>query len=279
MKKIIAAFDGLKFSKSARDYALQVARENKAHLVGVFFDDPLYHSYKVYDLIGEEGGISPEKQKKFLEADAKTRDVAVADFESACRKAGVQYTVRRNKDVANQGLLQESIYADMIVISGNETFTNRSEKTPTRFIRDILPAVQCPVLIVPAHYKPFDKLILLFDGEPSSVYAIKMFSYMLPALKEHPAEVLTVKPMGHSLHLPDNKLMKEFMRRHFPKAAYKVMKGLPETEIVNSLKEEKHSPLVVLGAYRRGVVSRWFRESMADTLMRDTKLPVFIAHN
>ena len=37
MKKIIAAFDGLKFSKSTRDYAIQIAKENNAHLVGVFF--------------------------------------------------------------------------------------------------------------------------------------------------------------------------------------------------------------------------------------------------
>ena len=102
---------------------------------------------------------------------------------------------------------------------------------------------------------------------------------MLPALKEHPTKVLSVKPMSRSLHLPDNKLMREFMKRHFPKAAYKVMKGIPETEIVNFLKDEKQSPLVVLGAYQRGMVSRWFRQSMADVLIKELKLPVFIAHN
>ncbi len=102
---------------------------------------------------------------------------------------------------------------------------------------------------------------------------------MLPALKEHSTKVLSVKPMSQSLHLPDNKLMKEFMKRHFPQAAYKVMKGIPETEIVNFLKQEKQWPLVVLGAYRRGMVSRWFRPSMADVLMKELKLPVFIAHN
>lgn len=64
MKKIIAVFDGLKFSNSTRDYAIQMASENNAHLVGLFLDDPFYQSYKVYDLIGEDGGISPEKQKK-----------------------------------------------------------------------------------------------------------------------------------------------------------------------------------------------------------------------
>jgi len=279
MKKIIAVFDGLKFSNSTRDYAIQMALENNAHLVGLFLDDPFYQSYKVYDLIGEEGGISPEKQKKYIETDARKREKASADFEMACRTSGIQYTIRHNKEIASQALLQESIYADMLIIGGHETFTNRTEQAPTRFVRDILSEVLCPVMVTPVHFKPFDQLILLFDGQPTSVYAIKMFSYMLPALKEHPARVLSVKPMGQSGHLPDSRLMKEFMKRHFPKAAYTIMKGLPEVEIVSYLRKEKLSPLVVLGAYQRGMVSRWFRQSMADLLIKELKLPVFIAHH
>jgi nucleotide-binding universal stress UspA family protein len=69
------------------------------------------------------------------------------------------------------------------------------------------------------------------------------------------------------------------MKRHFPESTYTVLKGLPETEIVNYLKQQKDSPLVVLGAYRRGLVSRWFRASMADVLMQSLKLPLFVAHN
>lgn len=279
MKKIIAVFDGLKFSNSTRDYAIQMALENNAHLVGLFLDDPFYQSYKVYDLIGEEGGISPEKQKKYIEADTRKRDKASADFETACRTAGIQYTIRHNKEIASQALLQESIYADMLIIGGHETFTNRTEQAPTRFVKDILSEVLCPVMVTPVHFTPFDQLILLFDGQPTSVYAIKMFSYMLPALKEHPARVLSVKPMGQSGNLPDSKLMKEFMKRHFPRATYTIMKGLPEVEIVSYLRKEKLSPLVVLGAYQRGMVSRWFRQSMADLLIKELKLPVFIAHH
>ena len=77
----------------------------------------------------------------------------------------------------------------------------------------------------------------------------------------------------------DNKLMKEFIKRHFPKSTYTIIKGSPEVEIINYLKGEKDSPLVVLGAYRRGLVSRWFRPGMADDLMASLKLPLFIAHN
>jgi ABC-type dipeptide/oligopeptide/nickel transport system permease component len=57
------------------------------------------------------------------------------------------------------------------------------------------------------------------------------------------------------------------------------LKGIAEPEIVDYLKNQKELPLVILGAYQRGVVSRWLRASMADTLMKDLKLPLFIAHN
>ena len=62
-------------------------------------------------------------------------------------------------------------------------------------------------------------------------------------------------------------------------AKYKVVKGWAEDEIVKHLKLQKDNALVILGAYRRGTVSRWFRESMADVLMKETKVPLFIAHN
>jgi nucleotide-binding universal stress UspA family protein len=57
------------------------------------------------------------------------------------------------------------------------------------------------------------------------------------------------------------------------------MKGNAEDEIVKYLEKSNQNSLVVLGAYRRSTVSRWFRESMADILMKEVKLPLFIAHN
>ena len=106
-----------------------------------------------------------------------------------------------------------------------------------------------------------------------------MFSYLLPQLKHLDTEVISVNPEDSTLHMPGNKLMKEFMKRHYPTAKYTVMKGWAEQEIEKYLKKSPENSLVVLGAYRRGTVSRWFRESMADVLMKEVKLPLFIAHN
>ena len=241
-------------------------------------DDPIYTSYNIYDLIVKEGA-SGDKLKKYQAKDKATRAAASKKFETACQASGLEYTVHHDRNIAIQELKHESIYADLLIIDSKETLTHYTEKLPTRFIRDLLGDAQCPVLIVPAQYKPIQKIILLYNGEPSSVHAIKMFSYLLPQLKHLDTEVISVNPADSTLHMPDNKLMKEFMKRHYPKAKYTVMKGWAEDEIVKYLKKSHENSLVVLGAYRRGTVSRWFRESMADVLMKEVKLPLFIAHN
>jgi nucleotide-binding universal stress UspA family protein len=278
MKKIIAAFDGLQYSESTRDYAIHLAKQAKAHLTGVFMDDRTYTSYKVYDLILKEG-VAGNKLKQLEAADQKKRDAAAADFEQACRSHGLQHSIHHNRNVALPELIHESIFADLLVINVKETLTHYPEKPPTRFIRNLLSDVQCPVLLVPPKYKPVEKIIFLYDGKPSSVYAVKMSSYLLPAFAHLEAEAVSVKKTETTLHLPDNRLMKELMKRHYPQVKYTVLKGFTEEEVVKHLKLQGEKAVVVTGAYRRSTVSRWFHESMADTLMKELKLPLFVAHN
>ncbi len=278
MEKIIAAFDGLQYSNSTKEYAIYLSKQTQTHLVGVFMDDFTYTSYKIYELVTRQG-VSEEKLTQYKQKDKATRDAAAENFEAACQQAGLEYTVHHDRNIAIQDLKHESIYADLLIIDAKETLTHYPEKPPTRFIRDLLSDAQCPVLLVPQKFKPVEKIMLLFDGAPSSVHAIKMFSYLLPSLTQIDTEVISVNPVNTTLNMPDTKLMKEFMKRHYPKAKYKVMKGLAEDEIVKYLKQQEGNALVVLGAYRRGAISRLFRESMADILMQKVKLPLFIAHN
>jgi nucleotide-binding universal stress UspA family protein len=277
MKKIIAAFDGLKYSESTREYAIAIAQLTGAHLVGVFLDDRTYTSYKIYDLI-EDDGLSETKLKQFDKADKMARDEAARDFESACKKAGIEFSIHHDRSIALHQLKLESIYADLLVISSHETLTHHTEQPPTLFIRHLLSDAHCPVLLVPARFTSIKKLFILYDGGPSSVFATKMCSYVLPELKALETEVISVRPVKANRHLPNNRLMKEYMKRHFPKAKYQVISGNAEDEIVQLLKQKPAHSLVLLGAYNRGTVSRWFRESMADRLMKELKLPLLVAH-
>jgi nucleotide-binding universal stress UspA family protein len=279
MKKIIAAFDGLKFSNSTKEYAIHLASLSNAHLVGVFLEDISYTSYKIYELVDTDG-FSFKKQTHLDEKDDQTRKRSVKSFEAACQKAGINYTVHHDKQYAIDELLHESIYSDVLIIDSNETFIHYEEKAPARFIQHTLAKAHCPVMVVPDKYKDIEKIILLYDGTPSSVYAIKMFSYIFQALKNLPVEVVSVKTPNESLHLADNKLMKEFMKRHYPQnVEYILLKGDPSSEILSYLKGQDKNLLTILGAYSRSLVSRLIDESMADTLIKNVHVPLFIAHD
>jgi hypothetical protein len=278
MIKFAVAIDGLKYSDSAVQYAAFLSKEAQAHLVGIFLDDFSYHTYRISDLVRDKGTVE-KKIVVYENKDKAIREQAVHNFEEVCRKFHLNFSVHHDRNIAITELLHESIYSDLLIIDSKETLTNYAENIPTRFIRDLLSEVQCPLVIVPQVYEPVKKIFLLYDGGPSSVYAIKMFSYLFPSFKNVVAEVISVNAPEQSLHLPDIRLMKEFMKRHFPDADYKVMQGNPEKEILHYLKDQKQNGIVVLGAYDRGMVSRWFKHSMADILMKELKIPLFIAHN
>jgi len=278
MKKFLAVFDGYKMSQSTMDYAIWLTKASNAHLVGIFLDEFIYRSYSVYSVVTT--AIDPEEKMRELDEKDKTRrDESVHQFKIACKKAGVNFAVHRDKSIAIQELKHESMFADLVIINEYETFTRQTEDSPTDFIKDLLGDVQCPVLVVPKEFKPINKIVLLYDGRPSSLYAIKMFSYLFGALRELPVEVYTVKDhyIG-SLRVPDNRLMKEFIDRHFTATTYTVTKGNAEEQITSYLGEYKQNQLVVLGAYLRSEMSRLFKTSMADILMKELDTPLFIAH-
>lgn len=279
MKKFIAAFDGLRFCESTMRYAIYLAEQCNAHLVGVFLDDFMRRSYGYQELAHYAGEDLDAHVHELDAKDEAERKKSIAAFREACAASNISYSVHRDRNVAYQELLHESVYADLLIVSAAETVTRYEQKVPTSFIRDLLNNVQCPVVLSPATYHPLDKIILLYDGEPSSVHAVRMFSYLFEAMKALDTEVLSVKEEKEAVLLPDGRLIKEFIRQHYPTADTVVLKGDPEDVIIAYLQREKKYPIVVLGAYQRSSLSRLFKPSMADHLLHHLKLPLFIAHN
>lgn len=275
MKKIISAFDGYKFSESAKEYSIYIAKHSNVHVVGVFLDDDLYHSYKFSDIHFNGSGNLKQLNKE----DQDKRNLSVSLFETATQTAKLNYSVHRHKQGAFIELLHETVYSDLLVIYKNETFTHFEESVPTRFIAELLAEAQCPVLLVPYTFRPITKIVLLYNGKPSSVHAIKMFSYILPAFKHLPVEVVTVNDEKKSLHLPDNIFMKELMHRHFPDATYNVMKGDAEEEIIAYLRVQSENVLVVLGSSQRNMVSRLMKRGLINSVMEKVDVPIFTVHN
>lgn len=277
MKKIIAAIDGLKYSAATTSWATRLSRMHDCHVVGTFLDDEMYTSYNVYELLVKKN-IPEKKLEHYKQKDKAQRDRSVKLFSKACSEAQVNYSIHRNHDPALRELVHESVFSDLLVIDKNETFTHYTEQPPSLFIRELLAESHCPVLLVDREFTEPDKIVLLYDGHPSSVYVLKMLSYLLSKFQDLPLEVASFKNMSGNMHLPDNTLMKEFVKRHFHKTTFRIFKGNYEENIAAYLSQLQGHPLVAMGAYSRGMFSRWLRPSLADVLMQANSLPLFIAH-
>jgi hypothetical protein len=191
MQKIVVAIDGLHYKESVVEYAVSLTTHLNSHLVGLFLHDTTYHSYEIYNMA--KGGIlSNEEIEKEESKDVSSRKEALLTFEKACRLHRIQHTVRENKNIALPELVHESIYTDLLVINSGEKFTSYPENRPSAFIRALLETARCPVILVPDLVQPLKKAVLLYDGSPESVYAIKMFCTCLTGYRGLSTEVLSV---------------------------------------------------------------------------------------
>lgn len=277
MKKIIAAFDGLKFSAATLDYAIEIAVQGKSIVTGVFLEDFLYHSFNLFDMVGSQG-VSQAKLNRLIKKDQETRQKAVALFEKACSKRSVTYLVHQDKSFAITDLLKESIYADLTILAATETLNHFEQAKPTPFVRELLAGAQSPVLVVPTTHRPIEKVVMLYDGHPSSVFALKMFTYLFPWTVKYPIEIVYASEKKLAL-LPESNLVGEYARCHFDDPVITGLTGEPEEALVRHLKQVSPGTVVIMGAYSRGAVSRMFNSSMANRLLEALDLPLFIAHN
>lgn len=277
MKKIVAAFDGLKFSEATLGYCVELAIRSKSVVAGVFLEGFLYHSFNLFDMVGSQG-ISQTKLNHLLKKDEQTRQQAVEVFKKTCEKRGVTYMVHRDKTFAITDLLKESIYADLTIIGASETLNHFDQAKPTPFIKELLADAQSPVLIVPSVHRPIERMVMLYDGHPSSVFALKMFTYLFSWTVKYPLEIVYVSERKLAL-LPEGNLVGEYARCHFEDPLVTQLTGETEEALIGHLKKASPGTVVIMGAYSRGAVSRMFNSSMANRLMEAVDMPLFIAHN
>ena len=112
----------------------------------------------------------------------------------------------------------------------------------------------------------------------SMVLAMKMLIYLLPEWANLETTLLYAGEMEEPVQLPGGNLAREWINDHFPRITYTLIPGR-EKEILSRLSAMDPSCMVVAGAYHRSRMSMWLSRSMADLLMREISLPLFVAHS
>ena len=276
MEKILLALDAHQLETNTIDFACFIAKLTNSKLTGVFLEDVLsedvtgLRSSASPTCIGRSG-LSSEEQ-----GDTDLVGHNIKRFKESCLCRETTGLIHRDRGIPLSEVVEESRFADLIIVDPVTSFSKSDRSIPSRFVKDVLLDSECPVLIAPYSFDGLDKVIFAYNGTSSSVFAIKQFTHLFPGLSDRKAIVVSVNK-GEKQSIEQQFKMKEWLKAHYRDVEFVILKGDATDEMFGYLIEKKNA-IVVMGAYGRSLLSRFFHPSHARLVVKTVNLPVFITH-
>ena len=278
MEKILLALDARKLNPATIDFACYISRLTRSKLTGIFLENLIYEdNHATRSVQGAphlDCMIMDDSHENFQKEGITGENIQF--FKDACCSREVSTLIHRDRGVPLSETLAESRFADLIIIDPETSFTKSHEAPPGKFVKDILLESECPVIIAPYSFDDLGEIIFTYNGTKSSVFAIKQFCYQFPELRHKKVTVLNVRVDGESA-IEEQFKMKEWLKGHYNEVEYVILKGDPSDQLFGYLIEKKNC-IVVMGAYGRGMLSRFLKPSHARLIVKTINLPIFVAH-
>jgi hypothetical protein len=273
MKKIILAFDGAHFSEGAFEFARKLNECSPILLTGVFLPLLNYSALWSYSATTAAGMVIPMLEDE----EAVTIEKNIEQFEKMCQSNNIEFRV--HKDFTDFGLpmlKKETKFADLLILGSESFYVNIGINDHNSYLKDAIHNAQCPVVVVPEQFIFPEKNILTYDGSDSAVYAIKQFAYLFPELADNKSVLLYARD-NDEITFPDEQYIEELCARHFTDLTLFKLGVNPE-KYFGLWCNEKIGSILISGAYGRSSFSMLFKKSFISDVIRDHKLPVFIAN-
>lgn len=278
MQKILLAVNATNPDYQAIDFACYIGRLTKSIVTGLFLEN----------LVADEAPVLKSTQGvPYLDWDIDERSPAylqkkalieknIEMFRDCCERKSVRSSFHLAEGNPSSEVVAESRYADLIIIDAATSFGKVYEGRPTDFTKEVLKDAECPVMIAPASFEGVEEIVFTFDGSRSAAFAIRQFTHLFPELSETKAVVLHVSKDGEWNEREKHKFL-EWMKMHYSAIGFHIMQGETDDRLFDYLFKRKNS-FIVMGAYGRGGLSRFFHHSQADLLINVMTQPIFISH-
>lgn len=192
-------------------------------------------------------------------------------FKTACHVRDIPYSIYRSSTRQLDHIVEESRYADLLLLDVG----SYDETAPEKFSKELLCTVECPVIIMPLHFEGVEELVFTYDGQESSSYAIKQFTYLFPLLENYKTVVVCINPDMIS-EVEWNKF-RQWMDGAYTRIEFLYAEGNVAEELLYILRKRDH-PLIVMGAYGSGGFADLLHPSHADPVIQLTSHALFLAH-
>lgn len=277
MKKILLAIDADHVDAEVIHFACNIATFTHSTLIGYFLGDP-----REEEAVANVSFVAQHNETvstHCIPTVAERRQFAfIQQFERTCAVRGIRCQVLNNtKRNAAQAIVEESRFADLVIVQPTLSFDKGLEEAPTALVKEILANAECPVLVAPSSVTGIEEIVFAYDGSRSAVFAIKQFTYLFPELADKKAIVLQVNK-DDSLPVTEKEKLGKWLRMHYSSIGFQVLKGKASEELYGRLLG-KQNTIVVMGAFGRSWLSGVFKPATAGLLLKTINLPFFITHH
>jgi nucleotide-binding universal stress UspA family protein len=255
--KILLATNGTELNMQAVDLACYMANATHSTLTGIFLEE----TERLQGVAGES-----EKQ-----ACSKS----IVRFKDACVVRETPCKVHRDRGVPFDELLVESRFADLLVVEAGMSFDINERNTPSSFVEKVLANAECPVIVAPSESTVINEVCFTYDGSPSSVYAMKQFTYLFPEWRSKKLSLLEVKSEGKLL--TERFRVMEWLKEHYDNIDHNVVDGDDKVRLLELIMV-KENCLTIMGAFARGGMFNFFKSGHGEKLLKVLSKPLFIAH-
>ena len=281
MNNLLLIINSLSTNTSALNFACFLAKKANMRITGLFIEN-IYETN--HGWVDPYTGVLVNSEKNgaiFSINHPKTGiDRQISYFKELCRKDHIPFNYITISGEPINATLHETRFSDFAVIDPELNFYEGDRNIPSYYIKEILSHTECPIIISPEKFTQLEDIYFCYDNSPSSVFAIKQFTYLFPRLTSTDATLLEIKDVDDDKDslTEEHKKMINWLKYHYNNVYFQFLKGDANDNLFSSF-FMKQNKIIVMGAYGRSLLSNFFKRSHADILIRSVDLPLFIAHH
>jgi hypothetical protein len=273
MKKILLVLDAEHIDTELIHFACNFATLSHSSLTGLFFGNYEEEQPQVEVEFGAPYIEEPPVYSIGPNISLQQLEDHITLFKRTCAVRGVRCQVQfNNNSYGSEYIIEESRFSDLLIIKASATRERKLKETPTPFVKDVLAASECPVLVAPNSLAEIKEIVFAYDGSRSAVFAIKQFTYLFPELADKKAIALQVNK-DEDLPVTEQEHLGKWLRLHYSSIGFQVLKGKATEELFAYLYNRQHT-IVVMGAYGRNGLSELIKPATASPLLKTLHHPL-----
>lgn len=276
LKSLVVGVSGSASSQAAARLAMQWGQAHDAKVIGVgVLDDEQLAPAESVPLGG--GPYKAERDQIVLAKAEHRLEEILAEFDRACRIAGVQHRSFLTRGNAAERLTEHAQRADLLVVGHQRLESTSSIAPTTHTLAASIKAAVRPIVCVSGLTYAANSVLVAYDGSPQA--ARTLAGYVgLGLYSDLPIRLVTIeKSLGDMAY--HTTLASEFLEAHGLKIDVTCFTSSESpSDALLRLIDETRPALAVLGAFGKSWLREVFVGSVTTELLHKSHAPLFLYH-